>query len=107
MSLPKNFSTTNKENRQKALDSLEWFIYHYDYELTDKYAEYVKVSEEWGNPVTGLGTHRCYADTEEKAIKMFHEYMDSTHIKQNKLKSYELVYKNCDDGTCGVTLVIN
>ena len=46
MSLPKNFSTTNKENRQKALDSLEWFIYHYDYELTDKYAEYVKVSEE-------------------------------------------------------------
>ena len=38
---------------------------------------------------------------------MFHEYMDSTHIKQNKLKSYELVYKTCDDGTSGVTLIIN
>jgi|TARA_R110002126_G_scaffold267236_1_gene410655 hypothetical protein len=107
MSLPKNFSTTNKENRQKALDSLEWFIYHYDYELTDKYAEYVKVSEEWGNPVTGLGTHRCYADTEEKAINMFYEYMNSTYIKQNKLKSYKLVYKNCDDGNCAIKLALN
>ena len=46
MSLPKNFSSTNKENRQKALDNLEWFIFHYDFILTDKFAEYVKISEE-------------------------------------------------------------
>jgi len=107
MGLPKNFTETNQENRQKALDNLDWFIFHYDYELTERYAEYVRISTDWGNPVTGLGTHRCYADTEEKAITMFHEYMESYFILQGKLKSYELVYKNCDDGTCGVTIVLN
>jgi hypothetical protein len=107
MGLPKNFTETNQENRQKALDKLEWFIFHYDYELTERYAEFVRVATDWGNPVTGLGTHRCYTDTEEKAITMFHEYMETSFINQDKLKSYELVYKNCDDGTCGVTIVLN
>ena len=39
MGLPKNFTEINKENRQKALDNLKWFVFYYDYELTDEYSD--------------------------------------------------------------------
>jgi hypothetical protein len=107
MGLPKNFTEVNQENRQKALDNLKWFIFYYDYELTDEYATFVNEGySKWNLIVDELGSHRVFASTETSAIEMFHMYMKTVYMDTGKLEDYKLKFKGCEEGVCGITTIL-
>jgi len=108
MSLPKNFTETNVVNRKKALNNLKWFIFHYDYELTEEFYHYLNEGyEKWGIVADDLGSHRVFASTENSAIEMFKMYMDTIYINTNKIKSYKIIFKTCEDGRFGNTTILS
>ena len=106
MGLPKNFNNINQENRQKALDDLKWFVFYFDYELTDGYSDFLKTAYDWGHYPEPLGSYRVFIADEDKAFTLFGDYVNQL-VKDNKIKSYKLSYKSCETGKCGVTAILN
>lgn len=106
MGLPKNFDLVNKFNRNSALNSLKWFTFYYDYELTNEYASFLNDGyNKWNMIVDDIGVHKVLASTETSAIEMFHMYMKTVYLDSGKLENYQLKFKGCEEGVCGITTI--
>ena len=63
--------------------------------------------EKWGIVADDLGSHRVFASTENSAIEMFKMYMDTIYINTNKIKSYKIIFKTCENGRFGNTTILS
>lgn len=106
MGLPKNFKNINNENRDKALNDIKWFIFYFEYELTDEYSDFLNTSYDWGHYPEPLGSFRVYIADRDKAFKLFSDHVDRL-VRDKKIKSYKLSFESCETGTCGITSILN